>query len=240
MPPASTRLSGLSTGPQLLGVAPPARLRVAVDIDEVLGRFLVKLNEYYEQRYGRKYAVEDFYIYEFAKVWNCSQEVSNKIVYEFFQHPMFRDEGIPVIPGALESLRRMSESVDLVVVTSRQHAIQGLTLDWINRHYPGIFQEVYFGNHWALEGTPKKKSQICRSIGAKLIIDDNPGYALDCAHAGIHVLLYDWENNYPWSKIPAEKMHPLITVVSDWSEVERTVLALAPRLASSPAQTDLA
>jgi hypothetical protein len=64
--------------------------------------------------------------------------------------------------GALEALTRMGGSYDLVVVTSRQHAIQDLTLDWIDRHFPGIFQEVFFGNHWALEGVATKKSDICR------------------------------------------------------------------------------
>eukprot|EP00967_Tisochrysis_lutea_P149170 scaffold286247_cov17-Tisochrysis_lutea.AAC.2 len=64
-------------------------------------------------------------------------------------------------------------------------------------------QEVYFGNHWSLEGTSRKKSEICQAIGASALIDDNPGYALECASAGIHVLLYDWQNRYPWSKLPA-------------------------------------
>jgi len=42
----------------------------------------------------------------------------------------------------------------------------------------------------------------CRSISADVLIDDNVGYALDCANAGIQVLLYDWEESYPWSKLP--------------------------------------
>jgi hypothetical protein len=42
-----------------------------------------------------------------------------------------------------------------------------------------------------------------RSIGAHVLIDDNPGYAIDCASAGIQVLLYDWEEAYPWSKLQA-------------------------------------
>eukprot|EP00951_Prasinocladus_malaysianus_P005852 scaffold41197_cov40-Prasinocladus_malaysianus.AAC.1 len=46
------------------------------------------------------------------------------------------------------------------------------------------------------------KSEICKSIGAHVLIDDNPGYALECAEAGIHVLLYDWNLSYPWSKTP--------------------------------------
>ena len=33
-----------------------------------------------------------------------------------------------------------------------------------------------------------------------MLIDDNPRYAVECAEAGIDVLLYDWQLNYPWSK----------------------------------------
>jgi hypothetical protein len=63
-----------------------------------------------------------------------------------------------------------------------------------------LFEEVHFGNHFALEGVARPKSEICRSIGARVLIDDNPRYAAECAEAGIHVLLFDWNNAYPWSK----------------------------------------
>jgi hypothetical protein len=66
----------------------------------------------------------------------------------------------------------------------------------------GHHAQVYFGNHFALEGASRSKSEICASIGAQVLIDDNVGYALDCAAAGISVLLYDWEGGYPWSKLP--------------------------------------
>lgn len=39
-----------------------------------------------------------------------------------------------------------------------------------------------------------------REIGATVLIDDNPRYAVECASAGIDVLLYDWNMSYPWSK----------------------------------------
>ena len=64
--------------------------------------------------------------------------------------------------GALHSLQRLKAVSDLVVVTSRQHVIQKPTLQWLELHYPGIFEEVHFGNHWALEGISKSKSEICR------------------------------------------------------------------------------
>lgn len=43
---------------------------------------------------------------------------------------------------------------------------------------------------------------LTRTIDAHVLIDDNVGYAMDCADAGINVLLYDWEDSYPWSKLP--------------------------------------
>lgn len=39
-----------------------------------------------------------------------------------------------------------------------------------------------------------------RDIGAAVLIDDNPAYAMDCAEAGMQVLLYDWRLEYPWAK----------------------------------------
>lgn len=67
-----------------------------------------------------------------------------------------------VAAGAFETLCSLSQSCDLVVVTSRQHVIQDLTLEWLDRHYAGLFEEVYFGNHFALQGASRKKSDICK------------------------------------------------------------------------------
>lgn len=203
------------------------RARVAVDVDEVLGRFVYALNRFCLEKYQMDYSVENYWVYEFAKIWGCTPEKSNQIVHEFFKSPHF-NEGIPVIPGAYDALVRLSNTCDLVVVTSRQHVIQDATLDWIDKHYPSIFSEVYFGNHFAMHGTSRKKSDICKSIGASVLIDDNPAYALECAAAGIHVLLYDWHAAYPWSKLPPGSPTNNITVVRDWGEVEHQLEVLAP------------
>ncbi len=62
-------------------------------------------------------------------------------------------------------------------------------------------------------------------------MDDNPQYALDCAQAGLQVLLYDWEHAYPWSKLPPSELHPNISVVADWADVEEKLHAHALALA---------
>mmetsp|Transcript_7836 Transcript_7836/g.28977 ORF Transcript_7836/g.28977 Transcript_7836/m.28977 type:complete len:398 (-) Transcript_7836:2731-3924(-) len=220
---------------------------IAVDVDEVLGRFLHSLNQYVHSSHGHSYELEDYFEYNFAKVWDCSGDESNDIVHSFFKSEFFT-QGILPIPEALSSLQRLKNQHTLQVVTSRQHVIQRPTLEWLDTHFPEAFEEVHFGNHFALEGKSRKKSEICAEIGADVLIDDNPHYAVECARAGIHVLLFDWHGSYPWSKLdPVLAHHQLvelegepevsarakravlqnIQVVHSWQEVEAALSALA-------------
>ncbi|CAI5956705.1 unnamed protein product [Closterium sp. NIES-65] len=177
------------------------RLRVAVDVDEVLGSFLSTLNLFCAEKYSVRHELHEFYVYDFMKVWKCSQEEANHRVHDFFKSAHFND-GIPIIPGAFDTLRRLSHFTDLVVVTSRQHVIREPTLEWLDNHFPGVFSSVHFGNHFALEGTPRPKSEMCRELGAEVLIDDNPRYALECAEHVIQVLLLLFTNPTPPFPLP--------------------------------------
>ena len=67
-------------------------------------------------------------------------------------------------------------------------------------------------------------------VGAEVLIDDNPGYAKECAVAGIHVLLFDWDLGYPWSKTEDGPAHRNIKRVGQWEEVEESLAALSSYL----------
>ena len=145
----------------------------------------------------------------------------------FFQSEHFRD-GVAPVGGARESLERLRRAgCDLVVVTSRQHCIEEQTRQWLEAHFPGIFSEVHFGNHFALEGASRRKSEICRDVGAHVLVDDNPQYALDCAEAGVEVMLFDWERRYPWSKALGAGEHERVRPVPTWRDAEAAILELA-------------
>lgn len=68
---------------------------------------------------------------------------------------------------------------------------------------------------------PYKLVDPGRSLGAQVLIDDNPRYAIECAEAGIKVLLFDYNDSYPWCKTGSGTPHPLVTKVYNWHEVER-------------------
>ncbi|KAL5995059.1 hypothetical protein ACLOJK_025117 [Asimina triloba] len=196
------------------------KLVVAVDVDEVLGSFLSALNKFISNHYNSNHSVSEYYVYEFFKIWKCSRSEADIRVHEFFKTAYFK-KGIHPIPGAHDALLRLSTFCSLSVVTSRQNAIKDHTIEWLNKHYPGLFDEIHFGNHFALDGKSKPKSEICRSLGAQVLIDDNPRYAAECAEVGIRVLLFDYHNSYPWCKSGSIDLHPLVTKVHNWEEVER-------------------
>ncbi|KAL6861178.1 hypothetical protein ACP4OV_016878 [Aristida adscensionis] len=201
-----------------------AKIVVAVDVDEVLGSFLAALNKFIADRYSWNHTVSEYHVYEFFKIWNCSRERANYLVHEFFTTHYFQD-GIHPIPGARDALQNLSSFCSLSVVTSRQDAIKTHTLEWIEKYYPGLFEQIHFGNHFALEGQSRPKSEICRSFGAQVLIDDNPRYAQECAEDGMRVLLFDYDNSYPWCKTGVDQSHPLVTKVHNWEEVEEKLLS---------------
>lgn len=200
------------------------KMVVAVDVDEVLGSFLAALNRFIAERYSWNHSVSEYHVYEFFKIWNCSREKANILVHEFFTTHYFQD-GIHPIPGARDALQNLSSFCSLSVVTSRQDAIKNHTLEWIEKFYPGLFEQIHFGNHFALQGQSRPKSEICRSFGAQVLIDDNPRYASECADDGMRVLLFDYDNSYPWCKTGVDQSHPLVTKVHNWQEVEQKLLS---------------
>ncbi|KAE7998377.1 hypothetical protein FH972_002928 [Carpinus fangiana] len=202
----------------------PDKIGVAVDVDEVLGSFVSALNRFIADRYFSNHSLSEYHVYEFFKIWNCSRDEANIRVHEFFKTSYFKT-GIHPIPGARMALNKLSRFCNLSVVTSRQNAIKEHTIDWIEKHYPGLFQEIHFGNHFALDGASRPKSELCRSLGAKVLIDDNPRYAVECAEVGIRVLLFDYENSYPWCKMESVDQHPLVTKVRNWEEVEQQLVS---------------
>ncbi|XP_074581108.1 uncharacterized protein LOC141837632 [Curcuma longa] len=211
-----------------LGLSGGEKLIVAVDVDEVLGSFLSVLNKFIADRYSSNHSVAEYYVYEFFKVWKCSRAEADIRVHEFFKTSYFKS-GIRPIPGAQHALHNLSTFCNLSVVTSRQNAIKDHTVEWIEEHYPGLFQEIYFGNHFALDGVSRPKSDICRSLGAHVLIDDNPKYAIECAEIGMRVLLFDYHNSYPWCKSDSAISHPLVTKVHNWQEVELQLLSWVAR-----------
>jgi uncharacterized HAD superfamily protein len=163
---------------------------IAVDVDEVLADFIPTLALYHNEMWGSNLSSASFHSYEFHHVWGGTFEECNVKMHQFFETTHL-DQLSPV-KGALEALQWLKDETgaELHIVTSRQHAIADRTRYWIDTHFPGIFKEVHFGNHYSSSGQKRSKPEMCQDIGALVIIDDSQKYAGHCAEAGIPCVLF--------------------------------------------------
>jgi len=193
---------------------------VAVDLDEVLGQFVKKLAEFHNHKFGTRLGVSDFYSYSFALVWGGTPSESAVKVLQFFRTRYFED--IPPIPGARDILHSLKHKYNFVVVTSRQHFIAAHTRRWLQTHYPGLFCDIVFGNHWAFNGKKFTKPELCEKVGASALIDDSLSYATECSILqDFKVVLFDWNLAYPWNKQKADQILPEnVTRLPSWEHVK--------------------
>lgn len=151
---------------------------------------------------------------EFHQVWGGSLEEGSMKVREFFESPVF--EEISIIPGSIHVLRKLCRDFTLHIVTARPNYAEDVTKKFISKYFQNIFAEVHFGNHYAVDGPPISKAEICKRINAVLLIDDSLKYAKNCAAEGIPVVLF---GEYPWNRPQHPDREEYLSESSDESRV---------------------
>ena len=213
------------------------RPTIACDMDEVLCDFLGALIAWHNMTYGTSLTKADFKSYHFHETWGGTLAEGVDKVHLFFRSPYFAQ--IQPVPGAAEAVAELKKRANLVVVTSRQHVIAEQTLEWLNTHFPGIFSDVLFGNHYAqnnpdpsrIDATKRTKADMCKEAGALALVDDNVSYCTQCAPALETVVLfgrYGW--NDPATNAAAAALPPNVAHAADWRQAGRTLHALLDRL----------
>ena len=121
--------------------------------------------------------------------------------------------------GAVEAIAKIKQKYDLYVITARHPFFKQRTIDWINEYFPDTFTGIDFVYYKTPFGPRSSKSQICKRIGAKIILDDKMSNALDCAKHDIKAYLYGIQNFPRRNHLPKG-----ITWVRDWSAVLKALL----------------
>ncbi|KAJ3316444.1 hypothetical protein HDU76_001788 [Blyttiomyces sp. JEL0837] len=171
----------------------------------------------------------DFNSYKYEEVWGGTPAQAVEKVRLFYDSDHFSDRMQPV-PGAYESLRILKSYYRLVIVTSRQEVVHEETHSFVKKHYPDIFDELHFANHHltveeAARMVSKTKSQLCKEVGAKILIDDALSHAMDCSANGIFVYLFDHEGAYMWNKLAEDaKLPPNVQRVHSWDDIVQALI----------------
>lgn len=87
-----------------------------------------------------------FHSYHFSEVWGGTDDEARLKMDAFFASTHF--DRVAPLSDAARTLRALTPFFRFVVVTSRQHVLEGRTRGWLARHFPGVFEDCVFGNHY--------------------------------------------------------------------------------------------
>jgi len=183
---------------------------IAVDIDEVLADLVSELTEFHNRTYGTSFTNHDYASYDLEDTWGGTRTDAVQKVERFMEEGGFR-RAKPK-PGAKRAIDTLKKTNELVVVSSRFHTLDTTTKEWLDEHFPNLFNDVHLTNHYG-NGAKRKKSDVCHETGATHLIEDNLEMALEAAAQGIHVLLFD----APWNQ--HENLPENITRVQSWDDI---------------------
>ena len=193
------------------------RLRIAVDVDDVLAENAAGIVAFSNQRWGTNLTVDD-YDEHWAKMWQVDNAEVERRTAEIVSTSL--SAGYGHIGGALEVLERLAQHHHLMIATSRCLQVKGDTIAWIDEHFPGIFAStaVYFSGIWdelTNDSHRATKAELMTQINADVLIDDQLKHCQAVAAHGRNALLF---GDYAWNQ--ATVLPAGVVRCTNWYEVE--------------------
>lgn len=134
-------------------------------------------------------------------------------------------EGYIQMPGAKDALQHLhTRGAKIVALTSRDPAkLREETLSAIDSHFgighdkDGLIDEVLFAGDPDIPGGHRKKSDIMKAIGGRVLVDDAVRYVTDAAEAGLPAILLAQPYNKTGHNWPPEK------TADTWERAEQLI-----------------
>ena len=187
---------------------------LATDLDDVLFGFTSHFFEWHNRRYGTDLSLEALararYLFE---AWGGTREEAVERMRAFFDEVDVL--GLEPLEGAVDCLGALGHRYDLAVVSAKDPAYEAVTLEWVERYFSGVFDQVILGIGHSERGEGAvTKVEVCRDLGAAVIIDDQLGHLAGAATFGIRPWLF---GNYPWNR--GEELPDSVRRAANWREL---------------------
>jgi len=167
--------------------------RIAIDMDEVLVPFVKPLAKWKNLKMPPN---NTRYNYVFREMFDITEEESSKMVHEFYDSKEFK-ELKPIMNSQLGVIRLRGKAKKIYVVTGRQNKARQETERWLERYFPGMFDDLIITNSYTEHEV--KKVDICKSLALNAIIDDNMSICKECEENGITAHNFMGHDEiYPW------------------------------------------
>lgn len=192
-------------------------LVIAVDCDDVLVPTSEAIVRDYNRRFGTNVTLGDMYKPATLATWGTdSDDVAIERVNEFLRS----EEHAQITPDkeTVRIVTSLASQYELHLITGRADFLKEVTRRLLDTYFPNCFQSIEHTNY-VLPSTStavrRSKGQICKSIGADVLIDDHLVHGHDALEAQLErVILF---GDYPWNQ--QEKLPATIVRCTDWNAV---------------------
>ncbi|MCC7304211.1 hypothetical protein IT418_02245 [bacterium] len=174
---------------------------ISFDYDDVLAAFQDGWIDYNRTNYGLKLKYEDFTEFDYSAIMKIPVDEIYRRVYEFYETDYFKN--LRPVTNSIEVVKQLAREHELYVLTSRSQEVKEESDRWLEKYFPGMFQEVLFTGQFARDGFNKQvsKSDMCLKYGIQLHIEDAPMHVAALTERGIRVVVLEtpWNRQYDFS-----------------------------------------
>ncbi|MFB5637734.1 MAG: hypothetical protein ACE5RF_04920 [Nitrosarchaeum sp.] len=185
------------------------KIKIGIDLDDTVWKFHEKFFEFYNEKYGTSYSVDNYDIYNFEEFLGITREQVFSLLDE--HETLDKYKKIPLLDFVKESLLELDKKYEIHFITARADYQKDLILSRLSeifdRELPIFFQ--YDENRNEKCG----KVDYCLENGIKIMIDDGYHNLIKCSENGIKCFLID----YAWNK--EKELNENIIRVNNWKEI---------------------
>lgn len=206
------------------------KLRIGVDIDDVLLKSAELSVEMYNEAYDTSITMETWYDFSDLKAWGNDDfsELVRRVV-DLMSDDAFLN--VEPLEGASEVLSHLkNEGHDLFAITGRSESIRKQTRFVLDRCYPAIFRDetTFFVDHFEHDGKKMSKADVGLELGLTHFIEDFPVHATAMAKVGVKTILFS--PGYKWNKDGVdEDVKDDVVVLGAWQSIGEFLDAEAAR-----------
>ncbi|MDQ5885809.1 MAG: hypothetical protein QG628_206 [Patescibacteria group bacterium] len=190
---------------------------IAVDLDDVLASSASAFVEYSNKKWGTNLEVDD-YSEHWAQMWGIDiAEALKRRDHIYEQQVQIK---LRSMDNAKDVLVHLARNYRLIIVTSRPIVLQKGTIEWIEKYYKGLFEDIHFagiwdGKHSLDHANTLTKASIIQELRADYFIDDHPKHCFAVAEAGVQSILF---GDYSWSR--GLKLPERVTRAENWNAIK--------------------
>lgn len=156
-------------------------MKIGIDIDGVIADFVTSFRALVKEKYNIEFGYEDIREHDLYKVLGINEKEAIELILETF------DFDLNTQPDAPESIRKLSEIHEIVLVTARPQQTEEITKKWLEKK--GIpYNKLIIVTEGNKHETEKE--------GFDVIIDDHLKEIVRWSEKVPLVLVY----NHPWNK----------------------------------------